>query len=120
MLLFYLWQGIGQSKSNIDKNIPKPQTLPGKMRELSVVITVLNEHDNIVPLIGALQNALNEIDYEVIFVEEGSNGGTQKQMREHADDWIKLIELRKNYGQSTAMTARIEHSEGIYISLSDG
>jgi glycosyltransferase involved in cell wall biosynthesis len=90
------------------------------MRELSVVITVLNEHDNIAPLIGALQNALTGIDYEVIFVDDGSNDGTQKQVREHADERIKLVELRKNYGQSTAMTAGIDHSEGTYIALIDG
>jgi glycosyltransferase involved in cell wall biosynthesis len=90
------------------------------MRELSVVITVLNERDNIVPLIGALQDALTGIDYEVIFVDDGSNDGTQKQIREHADERIKLVELRKNYGQSTAMTAGIDHAEGTYIALIDG
>ena len=61
------------------------------MRELSVVITVLNERDNIVPLIGALHESLTGIDYEVIFVDDGSNDGTQKEIREHADERIKLV-----------------------------
>ena len=45
------------------------------MRELSVVITVLNERDNITPLIGAIREALKDLDYEVIFVDDGSDDG---------------------------------------------
>ena len=90
------------------------------MRELSVVITVLNERDNITPLIEAIHEALKDLDYEVIFVDDGSDDGTQKQIREQANDRITLVELRKNYGQSTAMTAGIDHATGTYIALIDG
>ncbi|MES3018244.1 MAG: glycosyltransferase family 2 protein [Bacteroidota bacterium] len=90
------------------------------MRELSVVITVLNERDNIEPLLREIRNALGGIDYEVIFVDDGSSDGTQKRIREHADSRNNLVELRKNYGQSTAMTAGIDHASGKYIALIDG
>jgi glycosyltransferase involved in cell wall biosynthesis len=90
------------------------------MRELSVVITVLNERENIQPLILAIRDALATIDYEVVFVDDGSDDGTQKQIRQYSDERIKLIELRKNYGQSTAMTAGIDHSTGTYVALLDG
>ncbi|WP_423149166.1 glycosyltransferase family 2 protein [Rubrolithibacter danxiaensis] len=90
------------------------------MRELSVVITVLNERENIAPLITAIREALSGIDYEVVFVDDGSNDGTQKEIRTHADERIVLVELRKNYGQSTAMTAGIDHAVGKYIALLDG
>lgn len=90
------------------------------MRELSVVITVLNERENISPLIQALHQALIGIDYEVVFVDDGSDDGTQREIRKHADSHIRLIELRKNYGQSTAMTAGIDHTTGTYIALLDG
>ena len=90
------------------------------MRELSVVVTVLNERDNIQPLISAIRDALSNIDYEVVFVDDGSDDGTQKEIKNHADGRIKLVELRKNYGQSTAMTAGIDHSSGNYIALLDG
>lgn len=90
------------------------------MRELSVVVTVLNERDNIQPLIFAIRDALSNIDYEVVFVDDGSDDGTQKEIKNHADGRIKLVELRKNYGQSTAMTAGIDHSSGNYIALLDG
>ncbi len=90
------------------------------MKELSIVITVMNEEDNIQPLFKAIKNALQGIDYEVIMVDDGSSDKTRQRILEYADDKIVLVELRKNYGQSTAMTAGIDHSKGKYIALLDG
>ena len=90
------------------------------MRELSVVITVLNERENIAPLIEAIQTALSGINYEVILVDDGSTDGTQREIRKFASEQIVLVELRKNYGQSTAMTAGIDHAQGTYVALLDG
>jgi glycosyltransferase involved in cell wall biosynthesis len=90
------------------------------MPELSVVITVMNEEENIKPLIEEIRKALPAIDYEVIFVDDGSEDGTRREIIAHADERIKLVELRKNYGQSTAMTAGIDHTTGEYIALLDG
>lgn len=90
------------------------------MRELSVVITVMNEEENIKPLIEALTNSLEGIDYEVVFVDDGSTDRTKKEIIANANNRIKLVELRKNYGQSTAMTAGIDNSSGRYIAMLDG
>jgi len=90
------------------------------MRELSVVITVMNEEDNIKPLLEAVHSALTGIDYEVILVDDGSTDQTKQQVLEYSDDRTTLVELRKNYGQSTAMTAGIDYSRGKYIALLDG
>lgn len=90
------------------------------MRELSVVITVMNEQENIYPLVTAIQTALNKIDYEIIFVDDGSSDATKARIKEQINDRILLVELRKNYGQSTAMTAGIDHATGHYIALMDG
>lgn len=90
------------------------------MPELSVVITVLNERDNIQPLIGEIKKALYAIDYEVVFVDDGSDDGTQKEIIANADKRFHLVELRKNYGQSTAMTAGIDHARSEFIALLDG
>ena len=90
------------------------------MKELSVVITVMNEKENIAPLITAIDVALTGIDYEVIFVDDGSTDKTQQEIRKYATDRIYLVELRRNYGQSTAMTAGIDHATGKYIALLDG
>ncbi len=91
-----------------------------KMRELSVVITVMDEEQNIKPLLESVRNALIGIDYEVVLVDDGSTDKTKQQVLEHADDRTILVELRKNYGQSTAMTAGIDYSRGKYVALLDG
>ena len=88
--------------------------------ELSIIITVLNERENISPLVRKLKYDLSGIDYEVIFVDDGSTDGTPRAIRKIADERITLIELRKNYGQSTAMTAGIHHATGRYVALLDG
>lgn len=90
------------------------------MRELSVVITVMNEEENIFPLVEAIRKALPALDYEVIFVDDGSTDATRKKIKEVMDERIVLVELRKNYGQSTAMAAGIDYSTGKYIALLDG
>ncbi|HTN08346.1 glycosyltransferase family 2 protein [Agriterribacter sp.] len=88
--------------------------------ELSIIITVLNEVENVNHLVEKLRVDLSGIDYEVIFVDDGSTDGTQKAIKTIADERTTLIELRKNYGQSTAMTAGIEHATGRYVALLDG
>ena len=90
------------------------------MRELSVVITVINEEDNIHPLVDKIRKALSGMDYEVVFVDDGSTDATKKRVKEIIDARITLVELKKNYGQSTAMTAGIDHTTGKYIALLDG
>lgn len=90
------------------------------MKDLSVVLTVLNEKDNIEPLLKEIRYALEGLNYEVVFVDDGSSDGTQKEILRCADARVNLVELRRNYGQSTAMTAGIEYSTGRYIALLDG
>lgn len=90
------------------------------MRELSVVIPVMDEEENIKPLLENIRQALSEINYEVVLVDDGSTDKTKSQVLNYADDRTVLVELRKNYGQSTAMTAGIDHSSGKYIALLDG
>jgi glycosyltransferase involved in cell wall biosynthesis len=90
------------------------------MIELSVVVPVMNEEENIQPLLEAIRAALADFDYEVILVDDGSTDGTKKRILELADDRTVFVELRKNYGQSTAMTAGIDHARGTYIAMLDG
>ena len=50
------------------------------MRELSVVITVMNEEENIRPLLESVRQALTGIDYEVVLVDDGSTDKTKQQI----------------------------------------
>jgi glycosyltransferase involved in cell wall biosynthesis len=80
----------------------------------------MNEEDNIPPLLEAVHNALRDFNYEVILIDDGSTDNTKKKILEHANERVVLVELRKNYGQSTAMTAGIDHAQGKFIAMLDG
>lgn len=80
----------------------------------------MDEEQNIKPLLESVRSALNGIDYEIVLVDDGSTDKTKQQILEHADERTILVELRKNYGQSTAMTAGIDYSRGKYVALLDG
>ena len=80
----------------------------------------MNEEDNIQPLLEAVRAALTGIDYEVVLVDDGSTDATKKRIVAYADDRTRMVELRKNYGQSTAMTAGIDHANARYIAMIDG
>ncbi|WP_281950666.1 glycosyltransferase family 2 protein [Nitrosophilus kaiyonis] len=90
------------------------------MKKLSVVIPVMNEEENIKPLFKALREALKGIDYELIFVDDGSTDNTVQKIKEEADEKTKLIVFNRNFGQTTAMAAGIDEAEGEIIATIDG
>lgn len=91
------------------------------MKKLSVVIPVMNEESNMPPLIQQLHQSLEGLDYEVIFVDDGSSDQTFETIREYSpSERFHVIQLRTNYGQSTAMSAGIDRADGAYIATMDG
>ncbi|MFN5168971.1 MAG: glycosyltransferase family 2 protein [Cyclobacteriaceae bacterium] len=88
--------------------------------ELSLVITLLNEEDNIAPLLESIYRELQAFDYEVILVDDGSTDATVERIRSLANTRTKLVVLNRNYGQTPAMAAGIEHASGRYIVTLDG
>ncbi len=90
------------------------------MKHLSLVICVYNEELNIHPLSEQIKTALDGIDFEAIFVDDGSTDTTRQKINEINDDRFLLVELKKNYGQSSALQAGIDQAEGEYIVLLDG
>lgn len=88
--------------------------------ELSVVITLLNEEDNITPLIKNVRQALQNINYEMILVDDGSTDATAYKIKTLADHRTKLVILNRNYGQTAAMAAGIDHATGNFIATMDG
>lgn len=65
------------------------------MREISVVVTVMDEEANIQPLLESIRVALANLDYEVVLVDDGSTDKTKQQILEYSDDRTILVELRK-------------------------
>jgi len=90
------------------------------MKKLSIVITLLNEEDNIAPLLENCHEALAGFDYEIILVDDGSTDDTVKNIKALANGRVKLLIFYKNYGQTTAMSAGIDYATGDYIIPMDG
>lgn len=88
--------------------------------KVSLVIAVYNEEKNILPLLQSIYSAMQEWSYEVILVDDGSKDGTVKQIKQHANDKVKLVVFNRNYGQTSAMAAGIDHATGDYIATLDG
>ncbi|NTW69407.1 MAG: glycosyltransferase family 2 protein [Chlorobiaceae bacterium] len=88
--------------------------------KLSVVIPVMNEVENIKPLFAALASSLGDIDHEVVLVDDGSSDGTVAEIQRNAPANLQLVVLNKNYGQTTAMAAGIDHAKGELIATMDG
>ncbi|MEL6559229.1 MAG: glycosyltransferase family 2 protein [Bacteroidota bacterium] len=88
--------------------------------KLSLVITVYNEEDNIEPMIQQVSDALSDWDYEVIFVDDGSSDKTRENIKKFSNKHVKMVILNKNYGQTTAMAAGMDHATGEYVVTLDG
>lgn len=88
--------------------------------ELTVVIPLMNEEDNIEPLFSRLRESLTGYSYELLFIDDGSTDATASRILKYADEKTHLISFNRNYGQTAAMAAGIEHAQGEFIATIDG
>ena len=96
--------------------------VPAPTLSLSVIVTVLNERENIRPLIERINAALlpTDEDYEIVYVDDGSTDGTVAELMGIDDPRLVVVEFRKNYGQSLALMAGIDAARGRCIATMDG
>ncbi|MEM1256944.1 MAG: glycosyltransferase family 2 protein [Bacteroidota bacterium] len=87
---------------------------------LSLVVPLYNEQDNVELLTQKIHESLSGYNYQIIYVDDFSTDSTKKVVRHMDDDLVTLIELKKNYGQSLALAAGIDHAQGEYIITMDG
>jgi len=91
---------------------------------LSIVIPIFNEEDNIPILAAEIRQALEPhgVQYEVIAVDDGSTDGSwsQLEMVRAADSRWVLVALRRNFGQTAALSAGFDHARGEVIVPLDG
>ena len=87
---------------------------------LSLVIPLFDEEDNIQQLLQNIDESLKGLEFEVILVDDFSTDRTVSQIKKLNHPKVKLIELRKNYGQSSALAAGFDNVEGDYIITLDG
>ncbi len=92
--------------------------------DVSVVVPLYNEQDSIRLLYGAITNAIASRlpDYEIIFVDDGSSDDTFQIAEQLAADdaRLRVLKFRRNYGQTPAMAAGIDHARGDIIVTMDG
>jgi glycosyltransferase involved in cell wall biosynthesis len=93
--------------------------------EVSVVVPLFNEADNILPLYHALHHAMALIGrrWEVIFVDDGSTDSTYPVLCDlHAQEKarVRVLRLRRNFGQTAAMSAGFDAARGPIIVSMDG
>ena len=92
--------------------------------DLSVVVPIYFEEDNIRPLYEAITAALNPtgLSYEIICVDDGSGDSSFPLLKELAaiDQRLRVIRFRRNFGQTAAMAAGFEAARGAVIVPMDG
>jgi len=92
--------------------------LNGKV-ELSVIVPVFNELENLAPLVRALSEVLDGTgtEYELVFVDDGSTDGGAEFLAGLAlrNPRLKLVEFRRNFGQTAAMAAGFDHAGGVWM-----
>lgn len=91
-------------------------TETGAKPEVSVFLPVYNEEPNLLPLHAKLEEALKALgrSAEIIYVDDGSSDGSLRVLRQIArlDDRVRVVALKRNYGQTAAMAAGIDAAKG--------
>jgi len=103
----------------LDKNQPS-----GDRIELSVIVPLFNEEENVEPLYRELAEVVGHLGrrYEMLFVDDGSTDQTAERLRRIAADNpnVRIIRFRRNFGQTVAISAGIDYARGEILCLLDG
>ena len=95
---------------------PQIENQPTIAPELSLFLPVLNEEDNLRPMHAKISEALESLGKtaEVIYVDDGSTDKSLVILKElaAADARVRVVSLRRNYGQTAAMSAGIDAAKG--------
>jgi glycosyltransferase involved in cell wall biosynthesis len=93
---------------------------------LSIIVPLYNEEENVAPMYEAIRRAVAHLPerIEIVFVDDGSRDGTFDRAaalpHEQGNAHLRLVKFRRNYGQTAAMAAGIEHARGRILITMDG
>jgi glycosyltransferase involved in cell wall biosynthesis len=106
--------------STLEKERPLPTAEP----DVSVVIPLFNEMDNIMALFSALRSVMEKLErtWEMVFVDDGSTDATYQVLRRllARDKAVCVVRLRRNFGQTAALAAGLLQARGNIIVTMDG
>jgi glycosyltransferase involved in cell wall biosynthesis len=92
--------------------------------DVSIVVPLFNERDNLRPLHGELSRVLGGLGsaYEIMFVDDGSNDGSTDVLRaiKQADAHVRVIRLARNLGQTAALACGLHNAAGEVVIAIDG
>lgn len=92
--------------------------------DLSIIVPLYNEEESVEPLLQAIHGAIDPVglQYEILFIDDGSRDRTFEKAAKLAetDQRLTVIKFRRNYGQTPAMVAGIEHANGDVLVTMDG
>lgn len=102
--------------------MPQPRGVP-EPPTLTVIIPVLNEEENLPEVVRRVHEALGAlaIDYEILFVNDGSTDGSQAFLEDRAarDPRVRAIALSRNFGHQVAVSAGLDHARGRAVAILD-
>ncbi|ASP40959.1 glycosyltransferase [Bacterioplanes sanyensis] len=92
---------------------------------LSVVIPMYNEIENVTAMVARVHEGLADYrgSWELLVVDDGSSDGTPQALQREAEQYgrhVRVVELRRNFGQTAAMQAGIDEARGELIATLDG
>jgi glycosyltransferase involved in cell wall biosynthesis len=92
---------------------------------LSIIIPVHNEEENILELYERLYSTLSlpsliEITYEIIFIDDGSTDGTFEEINKIKNSKVKVVRFQRNYGKAAALSCGFKRSKGDFVITMDG
>jgi glycosyltransferase involved in cell wall biosynthesis len=107
-----------------DSSTPSRLEVPGEP-QISVVVPLFNEAEVIDELHARLAVELRRRDapYELVFVDDGSRDGTFERLAalfQKDSEHVRVVRLRRNFGQTAALAAGIDHARGAVIIAMDG
>jgi glycosyltransferase involved in cell wall biosynthesis len=95
-----------------------------KTPDVSIVVPVFNEAENIQPLYDSIKSAMGETSYnwETVLIDDGSTDGTYNalELLHSQGESIHIVRLRRNFGQTAALAAGLDHARGEIIVTLDG
>ena len=94
------------------------------MQKLSIIVPCYNEEETVDLFYNEAQRALasiGDIDWEFIFVDDGSKDGTILALRRlaGADSHVRYLSFSRNFGKEAAMYAGLQAARGDYVSIMD-
>ena len=94
------------------------------MAKYSIVVPFHNEEENVTVLYARLKQVMEQVSdsFEMVLVDDGSRDRTYKLLEEIAavDSRVLVVKLRRNFGQTSALSAGFDHASGEYILAMDG